>query len=445
MPDKWEYPWFAAWDLAFHSLTLALIDPALAKEQLWLLLFDQFQHPNGQIPSYEWEFSDLNPPIQAWAVLHLYDMEKIKDRDFLERCFHKLLMNFAWWVNKVDSSGNNIFEGGFLGMDNISIIDRSSPFAEGVKLQQSDGTGWMAIFCLSMMRIALELSKQDRVYESLATKFFEHYVYIAHAMKTRGNRNYEMWSDKEGFFYDVLTYPDGHFAKFRVRSLVGIIPMYAIDLITEKELDLFPEFKKNYLWFLKNRKDLTDPCITPFEKEGEKGYLLALMNASQLNSVLGYLFNPDEFLSPFGLRSLSKYHQNHPFVFEGRKIGYEPAESIERIKGGNSNWRGPIWIQTNFMLIEALKKMDKSGIHFDGGLEKKARLFADGVLSVFKKNADGVRPFFGEKFPFSRDPHFCDHILFYEYFNAETGQGLGASHQTGWSALVANFINDFRQ
>ena len=446
MPDKWEYPWFAAWDLAFHSLTLALIDPDLAKEQLWLLLFDQFQHPNGQIPSYEWEFSDLNPPIQSWAVLYLYGMEKIKDRDFLERCFHKLLMNFSWWVNKVDSSGNNVFEGGFLGMDNISILDRSSSFSDGSKLQQSDGTGWMALFCLSMMRIALELSKQDRVYESLATKFFEHYVYIAHAMKKRGNQDYEMWSDKEGFFYDVLTYPNGRFAKFRVRSLVGIIPMYATDVITEKELDLFPEFKRNYLWFLKNRKDLTDPCITPFESKGEKGYLLALMNASQLNSVLGYIFNPEEFYSPFGLRSLSKYHQNCPFVFENKKIGYEPAESLERIKGGNSNWRGPIWIQTNFMLIDALKKMDKSGIQgLDESLEKKADLFVEGVLSLFKKNGEGVRPFLGEDFPFKKDPHFCDHIQFYEYYNPETGKGLGASHQTGWSALVANLITDFRQ
>jgi hypothetical protein len=446
MPDKWEFPWFAAWDLAFHSLSYALIDPEFAKEQLWLLLFDQFQHPNGQIPSYEWEFSDLNPPVQAWAVLHLYHMEKIKDRDFLERCFHKLLINFAWWVNKVDSSGHNVFEGGFLGMDNISIIDRSSPFKEGVKLQQSDGTGWMAVFCLSMMRIALELSKQDRVYESLATKFFEHYVYIAHAMKTRGAKDYEMWSERDGFFYDVLTYPDGHFAKFRVRSLVGVIPMYATDLILEKELDLYPEFKRNYLWFLKNRKDLTDPCITPFNKEGEKGYLLALMNPKQLQSVFSYLFSPEEFCSSFGLRSLSKFHKNCPFVFEGKQIGYEPAESTEKIMGGNSNWRGPIWIPTNFMLIDALCKMDQSGIKGpDGCLRDKAEQFVDGVLSLFKKNAQGYRPFVGEKFPFKHDPHFADLIQFNEYFNPETGQGLGASHQTGWSSLIANLISDFRK
>ncbi len=446
VPDKWEYPWFAAWDLAFHSLTLALIDPNGAKEQLWILFFDQFQHPNGQIPSYEWEFSDLNPPVQSWAVFYLYNQEKIKDRDFLKRCFDKLLINFTWWVNKVDSSGNNVFEGGFLGMDNISIFDRSSRFEAGLKLQQSDGTGWMALFCLSMMRISLELAKEDQVYESLATKFFEHYIYIAHAMKKRGNQDYEMWSDKDGFFYDVLTYPNGFFTKFKVRSLVGIIPLYATEVITETELAQFPEFKKNYLWFLDNRKNLVEPCIQFFDVNGEKVYLLALMNAVQMKSVLHYICSKEEFCSSFGLRSLSKYHQEHPFVFENKRIGYEPAESLEKIKGGNSNWRGPIWIQTNFMLIDALKKIAKTPVRDEKeDLSQRAEEFADHVISLFKKNIQGIRPFFGENFPFSQDPNFCDYIQFYEYYNPETGKGLGASHQTGWSALVANLIADFRR
>lgn len=458
MPDKWEYPWFASWDQAFHCLVLGKIDIELAKEQLWLLLFDQFQHPNGQIPSYEWEFSELNPPVQGWAALHLYEMQKQNegktDHAFLERCFHKLLMNFSWWVNKVDSSGNNVFEGGFLGMDNISILDRSQRLGGGVKLQQSDGTGWMALFCLNLMRIALELSKSNRVYESLATKFFEHYVYIAHAMKKRGNKDYEMWSDKDGFFYDVLTYPDGTFDKFRVRSLVGIIPLFALETLEESELNQFPEFKKNYEWFLENRKDLVEQCIIPIQKGDKKVYLLTLMHEDQLKSVLRYIWDPNEFRSAFGLRSLSKYHLDSPFVFENKRIGYEPAESIERIKGGNSNWRGPIWIQTNFMLIESLKKMAavalkeikiSVGSEKEVSLEEMAESFADRIISLFTKNPYGVRPIWGSYFRFKDDPHWNNYIPFYEYYNPETGQGLGASHQTGWSALVANLISDFRK
>lgn len=445
MPDKWEYPWFAAWDLAFHSLTLSLIDPEGAKEQLWLLLFDQFQHPNGQIPSYEWEFSDLNPPVQAWAVFYLYQHLKEKDRHFLERCFHKLLMNFSWWVNKVDSAGNNVFEGGFLGMDNISLVDRSISFGQGIKLQQSDGTGWMALFCLNMMRIALELSKENGVYESLATKFFEHYVYIGHAMKNRGNQNYELWSETDGFFYDVLSYPDGHFAKFRVRSLVGLIPMYATDVLSEEEIDQFPEFKKNYLWFLNHRKDLTDQCVHPFEKEGKNYYLLSVMNTQQFKSVLNYIFNPDEFYSPFGLRSLSKFHEKCPFTFENRTLGYEPAESLEKIKGGNSNWRGPIWMQMNFMIIDVLKKLSTVGKELGHEqLAVESAQFVERLLNLFKKNDRGIRPFLGEQFPYHQDPHFTEHLLFHEYFNPETGKGAGASHQTGWTALVANLIADFK-
>ena len=457
MPDKWEYPWFASWDQAFHCLVYGLVDIEFAKEQLWLLLFDQFQHPNGQIPSYEWEFSDINPPVHGWAALHLYHLQKQKegkgDTAFLERCFHKLLMNFSWWVNKVDSSGNNVFEGGFLGMDNISILDRSQRLAGGIKLQQSDGTGWMALFCLNLMRIAMELAKENRVYESLATKFFEHYVYIAHAMKKRGNRDYEMWSDRDGFFYDVLTYPDGNFAKFRVRSLVGIIPLYATETLEEAELEQFPEFKRNYDWFLENRKDLVGHCIIPLEKKGKKVFLLTLMNEEQLKSVLRYIWDPAEFRATFGLRSLSKFHLENPFTFEDKRIGYEPGDSLEKIKGGNSNWRGPIWIQTNFMLIDALKKMaevalDEIKIEVEHekavDLEEMAHSFANRIIALFTTDGNNHRPVFGNSFRFKDDPHWKDHILFYEFFNPETGQGHGASHQTGWSALVANLISDYR-
>jgi hypothetical protein len=455
MPDKWEYPWFAAWDQAFHCVVYALIDLQFAKEQLWLLLFDQFQHPNGQIPSYEWEFSDVNPPVQAWAALRLYELEKQKhgkgDLAFLEKCFHKLLINFAWWVNKVDSEGNNVFEGGFLGMDNISVVDRSMRLASGIKLQQSDGTGWMALFCLNLMRIALELAKESRAYEALATKFFEHYVYIAHAMKKRGNQEYELWSESDGFFYDVLTYPDGKFDKFRVRSMVGIIPLYAIELLEEHEIDAYPEFKANFTWFIKNRPDLISDCIIPIKRGGNTHYLLTVMNQDKLKSVLRYVWDPTEFRSEYGFRSLSKFHQDYPFTFQNRKIGYEPAESLEKIKGGNSNWRGPIWMPANYMLIDALKKIacvskNEIKVEVDGekpvNIHEMAVSFAERLVTLFKLDANGSRPCYGQKFPFKKDPHWINNILFYEYYNPETGKGLGASHQTGWSALVANLIDE---
>jgi hypothetical protein len=456
MPDKWEYPWFAAWDHAFHAIVLARIDMEYAKEQLWLLHFDQFQHPNGQIPAYEWEFSDTNPPVQAWAVLKLYAIEQEKrgkgDREFLERCFHKLLMNFSWWVNKVDSSGNNVFEGGFLGMDNISVVDRSQRLEHGIKLQQSDGTGWMAFFCLNLMRMALILAKENKVYESLATKFFEHYVYIAHAMKIRGHRDYEMWSEKDGFFYDVLTYPDGRFEKFRVRSLVGIIALYASEVIDEEELRAHPEFKENFLWFLKNRKDLTEQCIIPMQKKGKNGYVLTLMDEPHLKSVLRYIWDPSEFRAAFGLRSLSKFHLESPFIFEDKRIGYEPAESLERIKGGNSNWRGPVWIPVNYLLIESLRKIAEGigreiKIHIPEEtpvtLDQMADAFSKKIISLFCTDRNtGFRPVLGENFPFKGDPHWENHIPFYEYYHPETGKGLGASHQTGWSGLVASLIDE---
>lgn len=457
MPDKWEYPWFAAWDHAFHCVTYSLLDMEFAKKQLWILLFDQFQHPNGQIPAYEWDFSDLNPPVHAWAILRIFQMERDRtgkeDFVFLEKCFHKLLLNFTWWVNKVDNSGNNVFEGGFLGLDNITVLDRSEKLPGGAILQQSDGTGWMAMFSLNLMRIALELSKTNQVYEGLATKFFQHYVYIAHAMKKRGNRDYEMWSDRDGFFYDVLTFPDGTFTKFRVRSLVGLIPLYALEILHEDFMEKHPEFYRNFQWFMNNRKDLVEPCIIPTIKDGKKHYVCTMMNKEQLGSVLRYVWNPDEFRATYGLRSMSRFHEKNPYVFQGKSVGYEPAESLYTVKGGNSNWRGPIWMPTTFLLVDSLKKLSEAfeeDIKIQAGQEtpidigSMAKSFADRAIDIFAANKEGIRPVFGPEFPFRQDAHWKDYIWFHEYFNPETGKGLGSSHQTGWSALVANFIDEFR-
>jgi len=459
MPDKWEYPWFAAWDHAFHCLTYSLVDLEFAKEQLWYFLFDQFQHPNGQIPAYEWDFSDLNPPVHAWAILRIFHAEEqLKgkgkaDRYFLEKCFHKLILNFTWWVNKVDNSGNNVFEGGFLGLDNITMFDRSEKMPGGAVLQQSDGTGWMAMFCLNLMRIALVLSDENKTYEGLATKFFQHYVYIAHAMKKRGNRDYEMWSETDGFFYDVLTYPNGTFNKFRVRSLVGIIPLFAIEILNEDTIKNYTEFYTNFQWFMNNRKDLVEACIIPTHRDGKKHYICALMNGPQLTRVLKYVWDPNEFRATYGLRSMSRYHEKHPVVFQDKQVGYEPAESHHAVKGGNSNWRGPIWMPTTFLLVDSLRKLSEAfgdEIKIQVGSETPvtmagmAESFANRVINIFSTDASGRRPIFGPEFPFSKDPYWKDLIPFNEYYNPETGKGLGASHQTGWSALVANFIAEYR-
>src|SRR4051794_1497225 len=298
VPDKWEYPWFAAWDLAFHAVVFALIDGCYAKHQLWVLLFEQFQHPNGQIPAYEWEFSDLNPPVHAWAVWRVYNMDRIRlgkaDRAFLERCFHKLLICFAWWINKVDREGNNIFEGGFLGLDNITVVDRSEPCADGSRLEQSDATGWMGMLCLNLMRIALELSKENPVYEAMASKFFQHYVYVAAAMKNMGNREYQLWDEQDGFFYDVLVYPDGRFRKFRVRSMVGLIPLFAVERLEEKWIEPFKVFRANFHWFMKNRRDLAHDVVHTVERDGEVTHVLTILNQDQLRQMTARLCDPDE-------------------------------------------------------------------------------------------------------------------------------------------------------
>jgi hypothetical protein len=460
MPDKWEYPWFAAWDLALASIPMALIDPQFAKEQLWLMLFEQFQHPNGQIPAYEWDFSDLNPPVHALAVWRVYNMEKRlhghADRDFLERCFHKLMLNFTWWVNKVDSQGNNIFEGGFLGLDNISVVDRSQPLNGGQTLEQSDATGWMAMFCLNMMRIALELALTNRTYESLATKFLEHYIYIGAAMKNMGGRHYQLWDEDDGFFYDVLRQHDGHFDKFRVRSLVGLIPLFAVERLEADWIAPFPSFRANLQWFLTNRNQFAQFSCHPVERNGQTNYLLSIPNQAQIKRMLERVFDCNEFLSPFGMRSLSKFHAETPFEFGASSVRYEPGEAESKLKGGNSNWRGPIWFPVGFLMVESLRKLDKAlGPEFkvDVMLDDKpasltlgmlAKELADRMIKLFQPGSDGRIPAFGKDSRFHDDPHWRNLLLFHEYFHAETGKGLGASHQT-WTNLVAAMIDEWRR
>jgi hypothetical protein len=454
VPDKWEYPWFAAWDLALQCLPLALVDPQYAKDQLWVLLFEQFQHPNGQLPAYEWEFSDLNPPVHAWAVWRVYHLERRHggrgDRGFLERCFHKLLINFTWWVNKVDREGNNIFEGGFLGLDNITVVDRSERGPGGAVLDQADATGWMGMFCLNMMRMALELAKENADYEGLAIKFFQHYVYVAAAMKHMGNRGYQLWDEQDGFFYDVLRYPDGRFRKFRVRSLVGLIPLFAVERLESSWLEPFPHFRDNVRWFLTNRPDLVREVIHTVARDGQEVHVLTIVNRDQLLRLLERVWSAEEFLSPHGVRSLSKHHERAPFVLDGQAVGYEPAEAATKIKGGNSNWRGPIWLPTNYLLIEALRQLSKAyGADYAVRLPGHGPLTFGGMahelsqrlIGLFRRDAAGRRPVYGGSRVFQEDPFWRDYLLFYEYFHGDNGAGLGASHQTGWTALVASLVD----
>lgn len=457
MPDAWEYPWFAAWDLAFHTVAIALIDAEFAKDQLLVMLFEQFQHPNGQIPAYEWEFSDLNPPVHAWAVWRVYNMDRIRagrpDHGFLERCFHKLLINFAWWINKVDSSGNNIFEGGFLGLDNITLFDRSKKLPGGAVLEQSDATGWMGFFCLNMMRIALELAKENKTYEGLATKFFQHFVYVAAAMKHMGGRDYNLWDETDGFFYDVLRYPDGHFEKLRVRSLVGLIPLFAVERLETQWTSQFPEFTSNLNWFLKNRQNLVRQCVTRIPAKVGETLALSIVNREQLLRMLQTLCDPNEFMSDFGLRSLSKRHLGAPFALGGNQVAYEPSEADCKIKGGNSNWRGPIWFPTAFLMIESLRKLakaygedvsvvDEQGKRWTIG--EIATTHAERLIAIFASDAQGRRPQYGTIAKFQHDKHWRDYLHFHEYFDGDTGAGLGASHQTGWTGLIASLIDEWR-
>lgn len=456
MPDKWEFPWFAAWDLAFHTIPLATIDPDFAKRQLDRITREWYMHPNGQIPAYEWHFSDVNPPVEAWATWRVYQIEKQiygrSDREFLERVFQKLLLNFTWWVNRKDIDGNNVFQGGFLGLDNIGIFDRSSKLPTGGHIDQSDGTSWMAMYCLNMLAIALELAKDNPAYEDIASKFFEHFLYIAAAMNQIGSTNLHLWDDADSFYYDVLHLPHNKSLHLKVRSMVGLIPLFATEILEPETLQAFPGFQKRLEWFINNRPQLTRGIACAEAAGIGDRRLLAIVNRDRLRQILAKMLDESEFLSQYGIRSLSKFHQENPYIFEvdgqQHQVQYEPAESISGMFGGNSNWRGPIWFPVNFLIIESLQKFhyylgDDFTVEYPTGSGHKMNLaevateLSQRLSQIFQKNAEGRRPVHGryEKF---QDPHWQDLIFFYEHFHGDSAVGLGASHQTGWTGLVAN-------
>jgi hypothetical protein len=459
MPDKWEYPWYAAWDLAFHCIPLALVDADFAKEQLILLLREWYMHPSGQIPAYEWKFEDVNPPVHAWASLRVYQIEQKRtgkgDTEFLEKIFHKLLLNFTWWVNRKDAEGNNIFEGGFLGLDNIGVFDRSSPLPTGGFIEQADGTSWMAMFCLNMLAISLELAKENKAYEDVASKFFEHFVYISDAINNIGHDNIELWNERDGFYYDVLHTPDGEHIPMKVRSMVGLIPLFAIETLEADWLKDLPDFKKRMDWFLQNRPDLTEN-LASMELEGvENRRLLALINPDRLRRVLRIMLSENEFLSDYGIRALSRWHKHNPYIFNvGDKefrVDYEPAESRSGLFGGNSNWRGPIWFPVNYLLIESLQKFhfyygEDFKVEFPTGSEKMLNLWevsqelSRRLSAIFLQDDEGNRPVYNNSDKFQTDENWKDYILFYEYFHGDNGSGVGASHQTGWTGLAAKLL-----
>jgi hypothetical protein len=465
MPDKWEYPWFAAWDLAFHCISLALVDSDFAKEQLILLLREWYMHPNGQMPAYEWAFGDVNPPVHAWAALRVYSIERrlrgTGDTKFLVRVFHKLLINFTWWINRKDANGRNIFQGGFLGLDNIGVFDRSTQLPGGGYLDQSDATSWMAMYCLNMLSIALELARNDDTYEDVATKFLEHFFHIAHAMNdrpaVRGDDGIDLWDEdeNEGFYYDVLHLPNGEHQFLRVRSLVGLIPLLAVGTIDDEWLEQLPGFTRRLEWFLKNRQDLCLGIASGIKAGAQERRHVAVVNKERLVKILSRMLNEDEFLSPYGIRSVSRYHLEHPFRLslagETYEVGYQPGESRSEVFGGNSNWRGPIWFPLNYLLIEALQKFDyfygesfKVECPVGSGqmltLWQVATELSQRLIKIFTRDEHGRRPVFGGNEKFQTDPHFRDLILFHEYFHGDDGAGLGASHQTGWTGLVAKLI-----
>jgi len=460
MPDTWEYPWFAAWDLAFHCIPLAVIDPQFAKDQLLLLGHEWYQHPNGQLPAYEWAFGDVNPPVQAWAALRVYQiearvLEKEGDFLFLEKMFHKLLMNFTWWVNRKDADGKNVFQGGFLGLDNIGLFDRSQPLPTGGYLEQSDGTSWMAMFCLNMLSIALELTRRDPSYEDMATKFFEHFVYIAHAMNTIGQADVELFDEQDGFYYDVLHHPDGANEFLRVRSLVGLIPLLAVDTMDEAQYAGLEDFQQRIEWFLANRPNLVKNVADLCETGHHERRLLSIVSPDRLRAVLTRMLDETEFLSPHGLRAVSRAHLDHPVVMDVNgveyRVDYEPAESTTGLFGGNSNWRGPVWFPINYLLIEALQKYDyylgpSFTVPFPTGsgqsltLGQVAAELSRRLTRTFLRGDDGRRPVYGGTEVFQSDPHWKDLLLYFEYFHGDNGAGIGASHQTGWTGLVAKLI-----
>ncbi|NKB17329.1 MAG: glucosidase [Pseudanabaena sp. CRU_2_10] len=459
MPDKWEYPWFAAWDLAFHAIPLAAIDPDFAKSQLDLITREWYMHPNGQMPAYEWAFGDVNPPVHAWATWRVYKIEQKmygrSDRAFLERVFQKLLLNFTWWVNRKDRDGKNVFEGGFLGLDNIGVFDRSAQLPTGGYIEQADGTSWMGMYCLNLLTIALELAKENPVYEDIATKFFEHFLYIADAMNKVGSEGTELWDEADGFYYDVLHLPNDEQLKLKVRSMVGLIPLFAVETLEPTILDKLPGFKQRVEWFIQNRPQLAHNIACLEECGVGARRLLAICDRAKLRRILEKMLSESEFLGDYGIRALSKHHSNNPYIFEvngdRHRVDYEPAESSSGLFGGNSNWRGPVWMPVNYLIIESLQKFhhyygDDFKVECPTGSGQMMTLWEVALelsrrLSfIFFKNEAGDRPVYGGQSKFQTDPHWQDLILFYEYFHGDNGAGIGASHQTGWTGLVAKLI-----
>jgi hypothetical protein len=452
MPDAWEYPWYASWDLAFHAVTLAHLDPEFAKHQLLTICREWYMHPNGQLPAYEWSFGDVNPPVQAWAALRVFEIDGARDFDFLERILHKLLLNFTWWVNRKDEAGNNVFEGGFLGLDNIGPIDRSAQFPGGY-IEQSDGTSWMAMFCLNLLEISLVLAQQNPVYEDLATKFFEHYTYIGAAMA-------DLWDDHDGFYYDVFRSSQGDQVPFRVRSTVGLISLYATMTLGRATIERLPNFAARMKWFLTNRGEYADIDANVHTIDGNEGQLFAVVSPERLRRILTVVLDEKEFLSPHGLRALSAAHREQPFTLEiggiSASVDYEPAESKSALFGGNSNWRGPVWFPTNYLVTDALRRFGRffgddftienpTGSGIQQTLAEVADSLTERLISIFRDEPSGRRPVFGGYERFQNDPAWHDLLPFHEYFHGDTGAGLGASHQTGWTGLVADLLASRRE
>ena len=460
MPDKWEYPWFAAWDLAFHMIPLSIVDSDFAKAQLDLMLRNDYLHPNGQMPAYEWNFSDVNPPVHAYATIQIYLMDKARnggngDIDFLKYAFSKLLVNFTWWVNRKDRYGNNVFEGGFLGLDNISVFDRSSPLPMGGSLEQADGTAWMVFFSQQMLRIAVELAIHDHHYEEFVTKFFQHSMWIAGAMDRLGEQQDEMWDEEDGFFYDVVRFPDGTAKRLKVRSMVGLLPLAAVALFEEADIAQMPNALKREMAFFRRHPELTTSMHFPTQKGVSNRRMLTVFTEEKLRRVLARMLDENEFLSPYGIRALSRYHQANPFVFhhggQEFRVDYLPGDSNTGMFGGNSNWRGPIWMPVNFLILGSLYRLyafygDAFTIECPTGSGQFMSLFevaqelSHRLTLIFLPDANGRRPVYGATEKFQTDPHWKDYILFYEYFHGDNGAGIGASHQTGWTGVIARII-----
>jgi len=460
MPDKWEYPWFASWDLAFHCLPLANIDMVFAKRQLLLLTRDWYMHPNGQLPAYEWDFGDANPPVHAMVTWTIYKQDKEAnggkgDLRFLERIFHKLMLNFTWWVNRKDAQGNNIFEGGFLGLDNIGVFDRNARLSDGQYLEQADGTSWMAMYSLNLLRMASELTTNNSAYADIASKFFEHFIYIVGAMSNLGKDNEGLWDEEDGFFYDQLKSPDNTVQKMKIRSIVGLIPLFATEVLDDKEITDSPIFKDRMKWFTDNRPDLAALVSRWTEKNAQGKHLLSLLRGYRMKSLLRYMLDENEFLSPYGIRSVSKYHLNNPYrvTIDSHEfsVKYLPAESDSGLFGGNSNWRGPVWVPINYLIIDSLHRFYqyygddyKVECPTNSGVFMNLKEVADNLyyrlLKIFLRDENGKRAVFGHYDKMQFDPQFKDYILFHEYFDGDNGRGAGASHQTGWTGLIANCL-----